>query len=74
MPKCPKCGKEIDRLSYHEERDYDAVVEVVDGKLSRLEEKENVEVSYYSCPKCDEEIAQSDEDALKFLQGQESPG
>jgi len=74
MPKCPKCGKEIDYL-----RDFSPVweeykltinengvvhCEFVDGGIP-MDDKDDE----YECPECHEVLFTDVEDAIKFLKG-----
>jgi len=77
MPKCPKCGKEIDYL-----RDFspvwqeykmiidengDAHYEFVDDSLpiDTIDDE-------YECPECGEVLFTDEEEAVKFLKGETS--
>jgi len=75
MPKCPKCGKEIDYL-----RDFSPVwceynlrigengeeyYEFVDDSLPM----DNIN-DEYECPECSEVLFKNHDDAVKFLRGE----
>jgi predicted RNA-binding Zn-ribbon protein involved in translation (DUF1610 family) len=73
MPKCPKCGKEIDFLKNYvsnttEEFNFslndkgEPVYEYVDA----LTYGSN---SVYACPECGEDLFTNEEDAIEFLKG-----
>jgi DNA-directed RNA polymerase subunit RPC12/RpoP len=76
MPKCPKCGKEIDFLEnyqyptvdyYHFYLDSEGnpQYEYMDGFSSKDDEGD------YYCPECGEKLFDNEEDAIKFLKGGE---
>ncbi|MEM2352147.1 MAG: hypothetical protein QXT26_07045 [Thermoproteota archaeon] len=73
MPKCPNCGREIDHLINYvtnvtEEfrlfltEDGEPDYQYVDTLLGGSE-------SEYRCPECDEVLARTENDAVKFLRG-----
>jgi len=72
-PRCPKCGAEIDHLRCYEKawstatcyinEDY-LIVEYSDWDILDVTEVE------YHCPKCDEVLFESEEEARKFLKGE----
>ena len=75
MPKCPKCGKLIDRVSVAEKKLYTYEVAICD-ESSHLYYEDEGEVSSEdfkaSCPECGEDLGLNNEDAiLKFLRGGE---
>jgi len=72
MPRCPHCGAEIYYLYNYcsEERKYR--FEIVDGKP----DWDNVDypterTNDYCCPECLETITTDDEEAEKFLRGEQ---
>jgi hypothetical protein len=70
MCKCPKCGKEIDRLEYKidvsgtEEGTYD-----LENTWEKCDEDLNFGDVEFICPKCFEIICNSEEEAIKLLRG-----
>jgi len=74
MPKCPKCGAEINYLVYssiYKEEAFFSINEYGDTEYERLEEIEYMPDSYYRCPKCGETLFLDEEEAEKFLRGEE---
>jgi len=74
MPKCPKCGAEIDYLIAY-------VTNVAEEDIFRVDkdgnaEYEEVDVDYwgvetsFSCPECRETLFTHEEDAKNFLKGE----
>jgi len=69
MPKCPKCGKVINWLinvesgwaSYRFDGNYEFEDFEADGN-----------VNHFECPECGEVIAQTEEEATKFLKGRKN--
>ena len=70
MPKCPKCGKEIDYLREFMSEEFKLTVDengyvhydLVDASvLNRGDE--------YKCPECGEVLFTDEEEAVKFLKG-----
>lgn len=68
-PKCPKCEAEISRLDYHETKDYDSEVDLVDGRLVYSHEAIDVGERGFACPECGKDICKDDEAAINFLKG-----
>jgi len=69
MPKCPKCGKEIDFLKNYV---YKCTNEYIfDG--DRYEFVGVIEGDYeeYRCPECGYRIAETEIDAIRFLRGEQ---
>ena len=74
MPRCPKCGKEIDHLrdfsaiwqEYNLTVDKDGVMhyEFIDASLPVDIDDE------YQCPECSEVLFNDEEEAVKFLKGE----
>jgi len=77
MPKCPKCGKEIDYLEYYQltwqyakarlakgvfRNSVEYYLEYHDWKDTGIDE----DGGYY-CPECEELIAVSEREAIEFL-------
>lgn len=68
MPVCPKCGKEIDHLINVGKTQY---YFSLDGKgYPQYETIDALEDGKYYCPKCLEELFDSERDATKFLKGE----
>jgi len=74
MPKCPKCGKEIDFL-----KDYFPVWQEYNMRINENGEEcyEFVDDSIpmdtdeeYECPECCEILFRNRDDAVKFLRGE----
>ena len=70
---CPKCKKEIDCLDY----DVTATCKsqlTLDGACDETYDsdalQQNVEFDNFCCPHCDEVLAFSEEEAIKFLKGE----
>jgi len=75
MPKCPKCGKEIDYLVDYSpawqkyemriDKNGDAHYEFVDDSLpiDTIDDE-------YECPECSEVLFTDEEEAVKFLKGE----
>lgn len=72
MPKCPKCGQEIDKLYRYRPSNIDVIIgidesgEVVMSASDQFQMKEPDEYEYI-CPKCDETVTQNEEEAIRFL-------
>jgi predicted RNA-binding Zn-ribbon protein involved in translation (DUF1610 family) len=73
MPKCPKCGKEIDFLKNYQNY---ATIEYNLSLDSRGEPQyEYVDTllfaddNVFACPECGEDLFSTEEDALAFLKG-----
>lgn len=72
MPKCPKCGEELDYLL-----DYSKCEEVYEFSLKPDGEIQSEQVDRISedtpddfeCPECKEVLFTKEEDAVKFLKG-----
>lgn len=68
MPKCPKCGKEIDCLNNWESGEMEYCL-----SLNGYEGKDFVEdgkVNEYECLECSEVIFTDEEKAIAFLKGE----
>jgi len=70
MPKCPKCGKEIEELLYY-------AYELNHAHFNRYGEYYNWDTlpdmkgkPDYECPECGEVLFHSEEKALAFLRGE----
>lgn len=71
MVKCPNCGEEIEFLEYSEEKTYDAIFSLVDGKPNYDTEGYSISGNTYTCPRCDQVMARDEEAAITFLKGGE---
>ena len=76
MPKCPKCGEEIDYLDYECEE-----VSVYEVRLSpsgdslewkRVDYVTVEKFNAYTCPECGAEIAYRPIDVIDFLKGEQA--
>ena len=68
MPRCPKCGAEIDHLIYYESG---WLAYTYDGKdYIRAEGLDIFKGSAYACPICGEFLFESETKAQKFLRGE----
>jgi predicted RNA-binding Zn-ribbon protein involved in translation (DUF1610 family) len=65
MPKCPRCGKEIDHLLVHSRAimEYDYSIKQGFKYLDTLEE----DFESFYCPKCNEELFDNEDEAFEFL-------
>jgi predicted RNA-binding Zn-ribbon protein involved in translation (DUF1610 family) len=64
MPKCPKCGEEIDHLiNYCKswEKFY------FDGEDYNYIDTISTDENEYACPECDETLFYNEEEAIEFL-------
>jgi predicted RNA-binding Zn-ribbon protein involved in translation (DUF1610 family) len=71
MPKCPKCGEEIDRL-YYKVVDYGTVWLKENGELdwelaSETYGDEQKSACEFKCPKCHAVIFDDEDEAVEFL-------
>jgi predicted RNA-binding Zn-ribbon protein involved in translation (DUF1610 family) len=64
MPKCPKCGEEIDHLINYC-RGWEMFA--FDGEEYEYIDSFGVDESEYACPECDETLFTDEEEASKFL-------
>jgi len=65
-PVCPKCGEPTDRLYVNVACTMSVGVE--EGELFYDEEEEILDVlGSYFCPHCEEDIAETKEEAIRFL-------
>jgi len=74
MPRCPKCGKEIDHL-----KDFSPVWQ--EYKMT-IDENGNAHYEFvdnstpmdtgdeYECPECEEVLFRDEEEAVRFLRGE----
>jgi len=72
MPKCPKCGKEIDYLFDYSKVEQLFIFSLENGE-PRYEAKDSFSLSLpdeWECPECGEVLFRSEEDAIKFLKGE----
>lgn len=63
MPNCPHCHEYLEYLNYHR-----TIIE--DGRTwdhAHIPTKEDIEHEEYMCPHCSAHIADTSEDAQKFL-------
>jgi len=65
MPKCPKCGKEIEYLDYTQPAK--ASVKPAGGYLEYCWWDEYVAEGEYECPECGEVLFDSEEEAERFF-------
>jgi predicted RNA-binding Zn-ribbon protein involved in translation (DUF1610 family) len=66
MPKCPKCGKEIDYvLEYHDVLTQTAIYADRSVELDRLDS--GLDYLTYDCPECGAELFQSWDEAKAFI-------
>lgn len=76
MPKCPKCGRNIDYLRYSAYELQKANFYVTDTN-AEYSNRDSLGVTYpdtieYSCPECDEVLFVDEEEAKKFLMENDS--
>ena len=72
MPKCPKCGKEIDHLRSFLPI-YDLTVDENGKKHYEFIEDSPVAIKeHYTCPECRTVLFTDEEEAVKFLRGETS--
>jgi hypothetical protein len=71
MPRCPKCGKEIDSLKHYQtclvKWDF-----YIDENVNEYFENEDMLDGWdskWACPECDETLFFDIEDAINFLKG-----
>jgi len=70
MPKCPKCGEDIDYLINYCKKPACFIFEVNEKgypAYSLESEAENYVDEEYVCPECDEVLFTDEQDAIKFL-------
>ena len=67
MPRCPKCGAEIDHLAWFEKVWQKAIF---NGENYSNWDTVSVIEGYYACPKCGAELFGAEEEARKFLRGE----
>lgn len=76
VPKCPKCGKEINHLHNVQNAVDEWEFRVVDGR-ARYDEVHTYPASDdrndFECPECWELLFKSEEEAIRFLSGQLVP-
>ena len=71
MPKCPKCGKEINKL-------YNIQLGEMCWEMDEDGEYENRvdlfvqhdETNFWECPECNERLFDNEEEAINFLKGE----
>jgi hypothetical protein len=73
MPKCPKCGREINSLLLRAKQMHDFRVYEYEGGLEYFwigaSSDDDLENEEYYCPKCGAILFTNDIDALNFLKG-----
>ena len=76
MPKCPKCGKEIDQLIYEGCERMSATVELNSvGTVQYFNfYSHGFEGCKFKCPECGEVLFKYEDDAEKFLRGEMKDG
>ena len=69
MPKCPKCGCEIDHLIYYvkEYNTYEFRIDSKGYKSYTYIDTYDKEDEEYLCPECEETIATTEEEAEEIL-------
>ena len=74
MVRCPKCHEEINQLEAFTHAITENEVLLVDGKLHMDPDgaHEWTDTTEYCCPRCDECVADNENDALDILNGEES--
>lgn len=71
MVKCPKCGKDIDCLTYTAKETSYGDFRVLKEGWGEYEETENeFDVSAWFCPECVEQLFTEEADAIQFLKGE----
>jgi ribosomal protein S27AE len=74
MVKCPKCGAEINYLICYTINKEEAIFSInKDGELEyeEVEEIGDIPDQRYKCPNCGEDLFLDEEEAEKFLRGEE---
>jgi ribosomal protein S27AE len=71
MPKCPKCGKDIDTLLLQGKQVQTFRVSLGEDGLVYLwiDASDGLEDEEYACPECGETLFTNDIDATDFLMG-----
>jgi transcription initiation factor IIE alpha subunit len=72
MPKCPKCGKEIDFLKNYESNatlEYNLSLDIEGEPQYEYVDTLFAGDSVFACPECGEDLFSNEEDAVAFLQG-----
>jgi len=69
MPKCPKCGKEINGLYYGAAEINRYWFTIEEGKANYSIDDSWTEYSEYDCPECGAPLFTDEEEAEKFLRG-----
>jgi len=70
MPKCPKCGEEIDYLIGYYRYESSNFLHMIDGEPERTFRDEATYLEgedEYECPLCEKVLFDNEEDALEFL-------
>ena len=74
MPKCPKCHKEVWKLLNYVsgEKKFDLILlEDGDTHYEEVDFYEDSQTNDYECPECLEVLFGSEDEAIKFLKGQD---
>ena len=71
MPKCPRCGEEIDCLINISEAIQEYVFTLDSEGFARYEQTDEWggDWNVWECPECREELFYNEKDATKFLNG-----
>lgn len=73
MPKCPKCGKEIDHLVYYAYELQRANLWVFEDGESEYSTWDSLGETKgdpdYECPECGEVLFHNEDEAINFLRG-----
>jgi len=71
MPKCPKCGEEIDYLKHCQSgREIEYIEEAYHHvKIVDQEFIDDGKVNDYECPKCNKVLFTDEVEAIAFLEG-----
>jgi len=76
MPRCPKCGKEIDYLRDFSPvwQEYKMIIdENGDAHYELIDNEIPMDIGdEYQCPKCEEVLFRDEEEAVRFLRGEPS--
>lgn len=66
MPKCPRCGKEIDRL-INVQSGLISWEMFADGRYDDQEIEPYGEINEWDCPECSEPLFYNEDEAIAFL-------
>ena len=68
MPKCPKCGKEIEELiCVTEETAEYLMTPTENGKADYIPLYARIKSEVYRCPECDAKLFDTPDEAIRFL-------